>query len=413
MPDLGHGYQQVLVAAGWTVLTLNPRASDGYGEAFYAGNAGRWGLGDQEDFLDPVRELIADGTADPGRHRRHRLLLRRLHDVLAHRTLRPVRRRHPRRGSRRHRERDRLRRWVSRSWRRNWAATPWDDRALLAAQSPYESVGKVTAPTLVLHGGADDRCPTTQAEQWFAALRARGVPTEMVLYPGGSHLFILERPARPPARLLRTHHRLARPVRRRKGLTNMTDTMEDTEVAAEGDHSISDTATTRIDAAYWRGRLAELIVKYKVPGAALGILREGAITDMAAGVLSVVTGYRATPDSHLPDRLHLQGVDRHTDHATGRRGQARPRRAGARGVAGLRRRRPGRVRGGHCPAPADPHQRHRRGRVHRHRPWRRLHLLVCGDARRGSSKPSAGHHLLLLQLRIRHARRRSSRSSPG
>ena len=45
VPDLGHGYQQLLVAAGWTVLTLNPRASDGYGEALLRrqrGQVGTW-----------------------------------------------------------------------------------------------------------------------------------------------------------------------------------------------------------------------------------------------------------------------------------------------------------------------------------------------------------------------------------
>ena len=50
-------------------------------------------------------------------------------------------------------------------------------------------VGDVTAPTLVLHGERDDRCPIEQAEQWFAALRAREIPTRLVRYPGASHLF--------------------------------------------------------------------------------------------------------------------------------------------------------------------------------------------------------------------------------
>jgi len=34
-PDPVHRYHQELAARGWTVLLLNPRASDGYGEAFY------------------------------------------------------------------------------------------------------------------------------------------------------------------------------------------------------------------------------------------------------------------------------------------------------------------------------------------------------------------------------------------
>ena len=54
-------------------------------------------------------------------------------------------------------------------------------------------------PTLILHGGADDRCPVGQAEQWFHGLRVRDVPVRLVLYPGGSHLFILS--GRPSHRI--------------------------------------------------------------------------------------------------------------------------------------------------------------------------------------------------------------------
>ncbi len=54
---------------------------------------------------------------------------------------------------------------------------------------------------------------------------------------------------------------------------------------------------THVDSAHWRARLAELIAKYRVPAAALGILRDGQITDIAAGVLSKATLVPATPDS--------------------------------------------------------------------------------------------------------------------
>ena len=43
-----------------------------------------------------------------------------------------------------------------------------------------------------MHGAADLRCPVGQAQQWHTALRERGVPTRLVLYPGASHLFILD-----------------------------------------------------------------------------------------------------------------------------------------------------------------------------------------------------------------------------
>jgi CubicO group peptidase (beta-lactamase class C family) len=58
-------------------------------------------------------------------------------------------------------------------------------------------------------------------------------------------------------------------------------------------------AATRlvVDAAYWRSRLAQLIDEHGVPGAALGILRDGQIIDVAAGVLNRRTQVAATPDS--------------------------------------------------------------------------------------------------------------------
>jgi len=57
------------------------------------------------------------------------------------------------------------------------------------------------------------------------------------------------------------------------------------------------TASTAVDAGHWRERLTALLAQHGVPGAALGILANGAITDVAAGLLSVRTLVDATPDS--------------------------------------------------------------------------------------------------------------------
>jgi hypothetical protein len=51
--------------AGWTVLLLNPRASDGYGEAFYSAAIGAWGQADAKDFLEPIDQLVAEGRRTP------------------------------------------------------------------------------------------------------------------------------------------------------------------------------------------------------------------------------------------------------------------------------------------------------------------------------------------------------------
>ncbi|MEU4803157.1 prolyl oligopeptidase family serine peptidase [Actinosynnema sp. NPDC023587] len=66
------------------------------------------------------------------------------------------------------------------------------DTGLLRELSPLTHADEVSSPTLVLHGGADERCPVGQAEQWYHALLANGVTTELVVYPGGSHLFVLD-----------------------------------------------------------------------------------------------------------------------------------------------------------------------------------------------------------------------------
>jgi dipeptidyl aminopeptidase/acylaminoacyl peptidase len=76
---------------------------------------------------------------------------------------------------------------------------PWADRARYAAMSPLARIEHVRTPTLILHGAADVRCPVGQAQQWHTALREQGVPARIVLYPGASHLFVID--GRPSHRL--------------------------------------------------------------------------------------------------------------------------------------------------------------------------------------------------------------------
>lgn len=183
--DGAHLYHQVLAARGWTVLTLNPRASDGYGEAFFTAAVGAWGLADDQDFLGPLDDLVAEGVADPER------LAVTGYSYGGYMTC-----------------------WLSTQTGRFRAAVPGGIVADLASmagtsdmgyylkehenggevvkQSPMTHVDQVTTPTLILHGDGDDRCPVGQAEQWFAALRERGVPVRLVRYPGASHLFIVQ-----------------------------------------------------------------------------------------------------------------------------------------------------------------------------------------------------------------------------
>ena len=102
--DEMHVFHQELAARGWTVLTINPRGSDGYGEEFFQAVNGNWGLIDAKDFLEPIDALVAEGAVDAQAPRAHRLQLRRVHDLLPHRARRPLRRGRRRRCRRRHDE---------------------------------------------------------------------------------------------------------------------------------------------------------------------------------------------------------------------------------------------------------------------------------------------------------------------
>jgi hypothetical protein len=61
-----------------------------------------------------------------------------------------------------------------------------------------------TTPTLVIHSEEDWRCPLEQGARLFVELKRRGVPTELLLFPGASHE--LSRSGRPRHRLARFEH---------------------------------------------------------------------------------------------------------------------------------------------------------------------------------------------------------------
>ncbi|WP_284754279.1 S9 family peptidase [Arthrobacter sp. efr-133-R2A-120] len=57
----------------------------------------------------------------------------------------------------------------------------------MAAQSPMAVVTAVRTPTLVIHSENDLRCPVEQGQRYFAALKAQGVGTALLLFPGEDH----------------------------------------------------------------------------------------------------------------------------------------------------------------------------------------------------------------------------------
>ncbi|MCX3058186.1 serine hydrolase [Streptomyces beihaiensis] len=268
--DPAHLYHQVLAARGWSVLLLNPRGSDGYGEKFFTAARGAWGVADAPDLLEPLDTLVAEGIADAARlavagysYGGYMTCYLTSHDerfaaAVAGGVVSD------------------LTSMCGTSDEAHALAAlelggpPWADRDRYTALSPYSRVEHVHTPTLVLHGAADERCPVGQAEQWFTALRVRGVPTRLVLYPGGSHLFLLDGP----------------PSQRADFARRIVDWVER--------HARN---RVPLDAAHWERRLGELAERHRVPGAVLGISRGGEVALAARGVLNKDTGVAATEDS--------------------------------------------------------------------------------------------------------------------
>jgi dipeptidyl aminopeptidase/acylaminoacyl peptidase/CubicO group peptidase (beta-lactamase class C family) len=274
--DGWHAYHQVLAARGWTVLLLNPRGSDGYGAEFFTAALRGWGDEDARDFLEPIDQLVAEGVADPehlavtgysyGGFMTCYLTGRddRFAAAVAGGVVSDLVSMSGTSDAGHHVDEHEL----GGPW--------WENRARYEDMSPLAKIDAVRTPTLVYHGAADFRCPVGQAQQWHGALRERGVPTRLVLYPDASHLFVLN----------------GRPSHRADFNRRVVDWVE--QYAGDG--------RAPLDAAHWQQRLDELAERHRVPGAALGILRmrpgrEDERVEIATGVLNKETGVEATADS--------------------------------------------------------------------------------------------------------------------
>jgi dipeptidyl aminopeptidase/acylaminoacyl peptidase len=67
--------------------------------------------------------------------------------------------------------------------------TVYDDPAVYARSSAIDYIKNVKTPTLIVVGDRDGECPAPQSFEFWHALRAEGVKTELVIYPNEGHGF--------------------------------------------------------------------------------------------------------------------------------------------------------------------------------------------------------------------------------
>jgi dipeptidyl aminopeptidase/acylaminoacyl peptidase len=191
---------QLYAAAGYAVLYTNPRGSTGYGQAFADGIDKTYPDSDFGDLMAAVDGAVAAGYADPnnlfvtggsGGGILTAWIVGKTDRFKAAAAQKPVIN------------------WTSMAltsdgvpfFGRYWMGKePWEDYQSYWARSPLSQMANVKTPTLVVVGANDYRTPVSEAEQFYAALKLRKVPTALVKVPDASHGGIAARPSQSAAK---------------------------------------------------------------------------------------------------------------------------------------------------------------------------------------------------------------------
>lgn len=177
---------QVFAAHGYAVFKPNFRGSTGYSLEFLDADRNDFGGGDMRDILSGIESLIGDGLVDRSQQYVYGVsyggymttwLVGQTKQFRAAVAQNAVT--------------DLTMMWGLsdlQSWTEwEFGGRPWEVPKAMRRHSPLTHVGKVSTPTLILHSREDRRCPIAMGRAYYQSLLARGVPTQMVVYPGEGH----------------------------------------------------------------------------------------------------------------------------------------------------------------------------------------------------------------------------------
>ena len=177
---------QMLVGAGIGVVFTNPHGSRGYGEAFCASIKGAWGGQDFRDIMGGLDQALKTKLFDPERlavlggsyggfmtnwaightdRFKAAVTMRSVVDEFSYFGTADL--------------------GYMDDW--EWGTVPWQNPDRYLDASPLMSVAKMHTPLLIVHSEEDWRCPISQAEELFAALKWLGREVAFARFPGESH----------------------------------------------------------------------------------------------------------------------------------------------------------------------------------------------------------------------------------
>jgi dipeptidyl aminopeptidase/acylaminoacyl peptidase/lysophospholipase L1-like esterase len=176
----------VLAHAGYAVFQPNFRGSAGYGKKFLEADRNDLGGGDMRDILAGIDMLEQEKIIDPRRQFVYGVSYGGFMTswLVGHTT--------------------QFRAAVAQnavtemnvmwglsdihSWTQHeLSGLPWEVADRMREHSPFTHAANIRTPTLILHSRDDRRCPLPMGKMFYEALLARGVPTQMVIYPDEGH----------------------------------------------------------------------------------------------------------------------------------------------------------------------------------------------------------------------------------
>ena len=177
---------QYFAEQGFFVLRPNPRGSSGYGKAFRYANFRDWGYGDFEDLMSGVDKVVADGMADEER------LLAMGWSYGGYMTSFLVTKTNRFKAASMGAGLPNLISMTSTTDIPDYLVGHmgkefWEDYETYEKHSAIYHIKNVETPTQVIHGANDLRVPFTQGQEFYVALKRRGVDTEMIVLPRTPH----------------------------------------------------------------------------------------------------------------------------------------------------------------------------------------------------------------------------------
>jgi len=183
---IGPGLRRSLLARGYGLFFPNPRGSYGQGEAFTLANVKDFGHGDLKDILAGIDAVEKVAPVDEARLGVYG------HSYGGFMTMWTVT------------QTSRFKAAVAGAGIVNWqsyygqngidqwmipyfGASVYDDPAAYALSAPISYIKNAKTPILTYVGEQDVECPAAQTLEFDHAMKALGVPSSMVIYPGEGH----------------------------------------------------------------------------------------------------------------------------------------------------------------------------------------------------------------------------------